>query len=89
MVEDVAARDAEVVGVRRLQVLEVAAVRVDELEADLGDGVAAVDDELVAAVGQAQPVGALRAAASVPVPKTALPASSSCDAASDDELCSV
>ena len=63
MVEDVARRHAEVVLVGRRQGLEVAADFVDELEADLRVGAPAADGELVAAVGEAEPVGLLVAGA--------------------------
>ena len=61
MAEDVAVFDAHVIGVRCGKVLEVAADLVDELEADLRVGGAAVDDDLVAAVGEAEPVDAREA----------------------------
>ena len=46
MIKHVAGRDAEVVGVRRREVLEVAADFVEELETDLREGGAAADEEL-------------------------------------------
>ena len=56
MIKDVARRHAHVVHVRRAEVREVAAVLVDELEADLRVGSAAVDDDLVAPVDETEPV---------------------------------
>ena len=61
MIKDVARRHAHVVHVRRAEVREVTAVLIDELEADLRVGSAAVDDDLVAAVGQADLVDAREA----------------------------
>ena len=62
MGEHVAGAHAEVVGERSLKVLEVAAGLVDELEPDLALGRAAADEDLVAAVGQAEEVKGLEAA---------------------------
>ena len=61
MIEDVASRNAEVVGERRGQILEVAADLIDELKADLRDRGAAAHEQLVTAVRQAQPGKALGA----------------------------
>ena len=61
MGEHVAGAHAEVVGERSLKVLEVAAGLVDELEPDLALGRAAADEDLVAAVGQAEEVEGLEA----------------------------
>ena len=55
VVEDVAGRDAEVVGVRRAQILEVATDLVEELEPNLRVRRAAADEQLVAAVLEAHP----------------------------------
>ena len=63
MTEDVARRHTQVVDVRRAEVREVTAVLIDELEADLRVGMAAVDDDLVAPVAEAEPArsfGAVR-----------------------------
>ena len=63
MIKDVARRYAHVVHVRRAEVREVTAVLIDELEADLRVGSAAVDDDLVAPVAEAEPAcsfGAVR-----------------------------
>ena len=59
MVEEVARRHTYVVRVGRCQVLKVTADFVDEPKAELRVGGAAADDDLVAPVGQADPVGLL------------------------------
>ena len=57
MIKDVARGDAEVILVRRCKVLEVTALLVDKLEANLRYRVPARDLELVAPILEAQPHG--------------------------------